>query len=167
MAYSFDNFQIPQTGVAEPDLAEQTRSDASTPIRRAVDMKISNFGALSVGAIMASDYTRVNLGFKAKDDSADWSALKPEWQFAEMNENPLVVGSSVKYTRDDQFIRMGMSSIEGAQIDEPNFDVMDTNLTTAEGIVAFTTSPAGVALNWPSEGFRTFGGKYDFLPYVG
>lgn len=167
MAYSFDNFQIPQTGVAEPNLADQTRSDSNTTIRRAVDMKISNFGALSVGAIMASDYTRVNLGFKSKDDLADWSALKPEWQFAERNENPLIAGSTVKYTRDDQFIRMGMSSVAGAQIDEPNFDVMDTDLTTAEGIVAFTTSPTGVTLNWPSEGFRTFGGKYDFLPYVG
>lgn len=167
MAYNFDNFQIPQTGVEEPDLDAQTRTDVNVPIRRHLDMKLSNFGALAVGAVMSTDYTRINLGFMAKDDSSDWSAIVPEWQFAERNENPLVVGSTVKYTRDDQFIRMGMSTIAGAQIDEPGFDVMDTDVVTAEGMVAFTTDPAGVTLNWPTEGFRTFGGKYDFLPYVG
>ena len=167
MAYNFDNFQIPQTGVEEPDLDAQTRTDVNVPIRRSLDMKISNFGSLAVGAVMSTDYTRINLGFMAKDDSSDWSAIVPEWQFAERNENPLVVGSTVKYTRDDQFIRMGMSTIAGAQIDEPDFDVMDTNVVSAEGMVAFTTDPAGVKVNWPTEGFRTFGGKYDFLPYVG
>lgn len=167
MAYNFDNFQIPQTGVEEPDLVAQTRTDVNVPIRRPVGMKLSNFGALSVGAVMATDYTRINLGFMAKDDSSDWSTIVPEWQFAERNDNPMVVGSTVKYTRDDQFIRMGMSTIGGAQIDEPDFDVMDTNVISAEGMVAFTTDPAGVKVNWPTEGFRTFGGKYDFLPYVG
>ena len=167
MAYSFDNFQIPQTGVEEPDLDAQTRTNVNVPIRRSLDMKISNFGSLAVGAVMTTDYTRINLGFMAKDDSSDWSTIVPEWQFAERNENPLVVGSTVKYTRDDQFIRMSMSTIAGAQIDEPDFDVLDTNVISAEGMVAFTTSPAGVKLNWPTEGFRTFGGKYDFLPYVG
>ena len=167
MAYSFDNFQIPHTGVYEPDLAAQTRTDVNIPIRRPADMKISSFGSLSVGAVMATDYTRVNLGFMAKDDSSDWGTIVPVWQFAERNDNPLIAGSTVKYTRDDQFIRMSMSTVDGAQIDQPAFDVMDTNVITAEGIVAFTTSPAGVKLNWPTEGFRTFGGKYDFLPYVG
>ncbi len=162
----FNTFQIPQTGVEEPDLDVQTRTDVNVPIRRSLDMKVSNFGSLAVGAVMGTDYTRINLGFMAKDDSSDWSAIVPEWQFAERNENPLIVGSTVRYTRDDQFIRMGMSTIAGAQIDEPNFDVMDTNVITAEGMVAFNDASA-MELNWPTEGFRTFGGKYDFLPYVG
>lgn len=164
---SFNFFQIPQTGVNEPDLVLQTRTDVKVPIRRPANMKISNFGALSVGAVMSTDYTRINLGFMAKDDSSDWGTIVPIWQYAERNENPLVAGSTVKYTRDDQFIRMSMSTIAGAQIGLPAFDTMDTNLVTAEGIVAFTTDPAGIKVNWPTEGFRTFGGKYDFLPYVG
>lgn len=159
--FNFDNFQIPHTGVEETD---QVRTDVKVPIRRAIDMKVSNFGALSVGAVMDSDRTRVNLGFMAKDDSSDVNAIKPEWQFAERNENPLVAGSSIKYTRDDQFIRMGMSKDSGAQIDLPGFDVMDTDSITAEGMVAFTNYSLK---NWPTEGFRTFGGKYDFLPYQG
>ena len=162
--FYFDNFQIPQTGVPEPDLDVQTRTDVKIPIRRSVDMKVSNFGALAVGAVIDSDYTRINLGFKAKDDSSDWSVIKPEWQFAERNENPLVAGSSIKYTRDDQFIRMSMSTIAGAEIAKPSFDVMDTDLITAEGMVAFSNA---TIKNWPTEGFRTFGGKYDFLPYQG
>lgn len=164
---AYETFQIPHTGVPEPDLEAQTRTDVNVPIRRTSDMKISNFGALSVGAVMATDYTRVNLGFMAKDDSSDWSAIRPEWLFAEKNENPLLVGSSIKYTRDDQFIRMGMSKDSGAQIDTPDFDVMDTNVVTAEGVVAFTAA-AGTTINWPTEGYSTFGGKYDFhIPYVG
>lgn len=157
--FNFDNFQIAATGVEEQDLEDQTRTDANTPIRRLADMKISSFGALTIGARISDDYTRVNFGFMAKDDSSDWSTIKPEWQFAEMNENPLVAGSTVKYTRDDQFIRMGMSKDSGSQINQPTFDVMDTNLITAEGMIAFTNASVK---NWPSEGFRTFGGKYDF-----
>lgn len=162
---SFNNFQIPHTGLDEQDLDDQIRTDPKIPIRRPADMKVSNFGALSVGTVMSTDYTRVNLGFMAKDDSADVNKIRPEWQFAEMNENPLLAGSSIKYTRDDQFIRMGMSNNDtGAQIDQPKFDVMDTNVITAEGMVAFENS---TIINWPTEGFRTFGGKYDFLPYPG
>ena len=162
--FNFDNFQIPQTGVEEPDLDAQTRTDVNVRIRRPLDMKVSKFGSLSVGAAMSEDYTRINLGFKAKDESADINLIKPEWQFAERNENPLVAGSTIKYTRDDQFIRMGMSKDSGAQIDQPGFDVMDTNVITAEGMVAFSNA---TLKNWPTEGFRTFGGKYDFLPYQG
>lgn len=162
--FNFNDFQIPHTGVEEPDLDVQTRTDANVPIRRSLDMKVSKFGAAMVGASMTNDYTRINLGFKAKDDLSDLNVIKPEWQFAERNENPLVSGSSIKYTRDDQFIRMGLSKDNGAQIDQPGFDVMDTNVITAEGMVAFSNA---TLKNWPTEGFHTFGGKYDFLPYQG
>ena len=48
-----------------------------------------------------------------------------------------------------------MSHDEGAQIDEPGFDVMDQKETMPGGTNA-------VIKNWPSEGWRSFGGKYDF-----
>jgi hypothetical protein len=78
-------------------------------------------------------------------------------------------GSTVKYTRDDQFIRMGMSRNTGTtaaatEIDQPMFDVMDEKERTAAGINATTNK---TIKNWPSEGWRSFGGKYDFMPYSG
>lgn len=161
--YNFDNFQIPHTGVVETELATQVRTDTGDKIRRSVSMKMSNFGASKVGDMMSSDYTRIVLSFANKDNSSDWSSIVPVWQFAEKNENPLLVGETLKYTRDDQFIRMGMSKDSGASIDLPGFDVMDTNLVDAEAMVAFDDA---YLMNWPTEGFRTFGGKYDF-PYEG
>jgi len=186
----FDFYQIPHTGVEQPDLDAQTRTDANTVIRRPLDMKLSNFGALMVGGRMSQgttvsgvgiigdgDYTRVNLGFKAKGESEDW-VVQTENAGIGSNvgtrgvtviHNPLVWGSTVKYVRDDQFIRMTMSKDTGTsslatQVDPPKFDVMDTKEATAEGIAA--TSNFNIK-NWPSEGWRSFGGKYDFLPYDG
>lgn len=163
--FNFDFFQIPHTGVEEPDREAQIRSDVNTTIRRALDSKISNFGASFVGARSATDYTKTVLYFKAKDDSSDVNLIKPEWQYAERDENPLVWGSSVKYTRDDQFTRMGMSTIAGAQVDQPMFDVMDAKERSAAGIIATTN---GDLKNWPTEGWHSYGGKYDGSdPYMG
>ena len=81
-----------------------------------------------------------------------------------VNHNPYLWGSTVKLTRDDQFVRMTMSKESGAEFDPPKFDVMDTKERTAEGMAA--TSNTAIK-NWPSEGWRSFGGKYDFLPYQG
>lgn len=162
--FNFDFYQIPHTGVEEPDLDAATRTDSKVPIRRQVDMKMSYFGSNKVGARLGDDYTRVTSAFKDKDELADWSRIKPEWQYAERNENPLLAGSTIKYVRDDQFIRMTMSKDNGAYIGKPAFDVMDSNEVTADGIAA--SSNAAIK-NWPSEGWRSFGGKYDFLPYDG
>ena len=159
--FYFDFFQIPSTGIGDD---EPVRTDINSPIRRSLNMSMSNFGSLNVGLRNSSDYTKTVLSFKAKDESFDWSAVTPDWQFAERNENPHVAGSSVKFIRDDQFIRMGMSKDSGASIDAPRFDVMDTNQATAEGINASTNANLK---NWPAEGWRSFGGKYDFLPYSG
>jgi len=158
--FYFDFFQIPATGIED---TEPVRTDVNAPIRRSLNMVMSNFGSLNVGLRNSNDYTKTVLTFKEKDESFDWSAVVPAWQFAERNENPHVAGSSVKFVRDDQFIRMGMSKDSGASIDVPKFDVTDSKQTTAEGI----SLDANAALkNWPSEGWRSFGGKYDF-PYSG
>jgi len=163
--FNFDFFQIPHTGVEEPDRDTQIRSDVNTPIRRALDSKISNFGALFVGQRSADDYTKTVLWFANKDNSSDVNAIRPEWQYAERNENPLVWGSTVKYVRDDQFSRLLMSTSAGAQVDPPKFDVMDAKERTAAGILA--TANAGIK-NWPTEGWHSYGGKYDGSdPYMG
>jgi len=166
--FNFDFFQIPSVGVQQPELASQTRTDANVIIRRSSDMKLSNFGAGNVGGRMTSDYTRTLLSFKSKDELSDINVITADGGIdsrdTTVNYNPLVAGSTVKYTRDDQFIRMIMSKDNGAQIEPPKFDVMDSKESTAEGIAAATYS---TIKNWPAEGWRTFGGKYDFLPYTG
>lgn len=175
--FNFDFFQIPATGVEEPDLDAQTRTDVKTSIRRPSDMKVSNFGALAIGLRMTSDYTRTMLGFKDKGESEDWAKITEDTGIGQnvglrgttVNHNPLVWGSTVKYTRDDQFVRMTMSKNTGStsaatQVDPPMFDVMDSKERTASGI---TASDNAQMKNWPSEGWRSFGGKYDFLPYSG
>jgi len=156
--FNFDFHQIPHTGVEEPDREAQIRADVNTPIRRALDSKISNFGALFVGQRSADDYTKTVLWFANKDNSSDVNTIKPEWQYAERNENPLVWGSTVKYVRDDQFFGRLCPVFIGTM-------VMDEKERTAAGILA--TANAGMK-NWPTEGWHSFGGKYDGSdPYSG
>lgn len=171
--FNFDFFQIPATGFEEPDLVSQTRTDTSTTIRRPFNMKMSNFGAMNVGSRMSADYTRTTLGFKSKGESEDINVITADTGIGQnvrlfgvtVGHNPFVVGGSVKYVRDDQFIRMTMSKdTDSVNVDPPKFDVMDTKESTAEGIIA----DGNAALkNWPSEGWRSLGGKYDFSPYMG
>jgi len=176
-------WQIPHVGVSEPDRDAYTRTDVFTTIRRAADMKISNFGALWVGPRMGQDmdYTRTALTFVTKDDLADWKVQTEDpglghnsgLRGTTIEQNPYIWGSTVKRFRDDQFFRMGMehypyrdgledfgdySAAEPASIDKPMFDVMDTDVVQS-GMEQYK--------NYPTEGWRSFGGKYDFLPYSG
>jgi hypothetical protein len=151
MGFNFDFFQIPHTGV-------DSATKGNAVMTRDLDMKMSNFGAMNTGARMASDYTRTTLDFVSKLENP---TIPPFMQDAESIDNPLVWGSTVKYTRDDQFIRMGMSTSAGTGIDQPATDVMDQKERTPGGDYANIK-------NWPSEGWRSFGGKYDFqTPYAG
>ena len=175
-------WQIPHVGVSEPDRDAYTRTDVFTTIRRAADMKISNFGSLWVGPRMSDDYTRTELTFITKDDLADWKVQTEDpglghnsgLRGTTIEQNPYIWGSTVKRFRDDQFFRMNMehypyrtgledfgdySAAEPASIDKPTFDVMDTDVAQAEGMNQYK--------NYPTEGWRSFGGKYDFLPYTG
>jgi len=178
--FYFDFHQIPHTGVEQPD-TEVVRADGSygkTRINRPFAMRISNFGALDVANRLSWDYTRTNtMSFKAKGESEDINVITEDTGVGQnvrlfgviVNHNPYLWGSSIKLKRDDQFIRMTMSKDTGTttaatEIDPPKFDVMDTKERTAEGIAAASNSNLK---NWPSEGWRSFGGKYDFLPYNG
>lgn len=162
--FNFNEFQIPAVGVdfiaVTRDRDDHVRTDPNIAIRRKANMGMSNFGAYFVGSRMSGDYTRTVLDFESKDKLSDLNIIKPEWLFAERNENPYVWGSTVTFTRNDQAIKMGMANPEadiGAVL--PMFDVMDTKATAAEGIV---DDPNAAIKNWPSEGWRSFGGKYDF-----
>lgn len=177
--FNFDFFQIDQTGINESDVeGTYARTDAGTEIRRPVDMKISTFGALNVGVRDSGDYTKADTKvFKAKGDLEDVNVVTADTGIGadiklnkvSVTHNPYLVGSTVKLTRDDQFFRMSMSRNTGSttaatNIDAPMYDVMDQKEITAAGITADTN---GSIKNWPSEGWKSFGKKYDFLPYMG
>lgn len=129
--------------------------------------KMSNFGANVVGPRMGSDYTRTSLGFADKDNLSDQNVITEDTGMGQnvdgrsinIEHNPYLIGSSLKRTRDDQLFRMEMTDNRGTSIDMPKFDVMDRKTLDATGMVA--------GKNWPSEGWRSFGGKYDFIPYQG
>lgn len=180
----WNGWQIPHVGVPEPDIATYTRTDTFTTIRRAADMKISNFGALWVGNRMAQDvdYTRTVLTFITKDVLADHNVQTEDAGLGHnsglrgttIDQNPYILGSTVKRFRDDQFFRMDMEHYpyrtgledfgdyvadDAHFVAKPTFDVMDTDAVQADGMDDYK--------NYPSEGWRSFGGKYDFLPYIG
>ncbi len=188
----WNGWQIPHTGVVESNLLTisgvstgQPRSDVFTPIRRALDMKMSNFGALNIGPRMSNDYSRTELTYITKDNLSNWKVITTDdgpgrlvgMRGTNVDVNPYLIGSTVKKFRDDQFFRMDMEhpvtssgllnddSLASlypagavADIAKPMFDVMDTNLVHS-GMNQYK--------NYPSEGYRSFGGKYDFLPYIG
>ena len=181
-------WQIPHVGVSEPDRDAYTRTNVFTTIRRAADMKISNFGSLWVGPRMSADYTRTELTWSTKDNLSDWRVQTADdgapygdgLRGTTVDYNPYLWGSTVKKARDDQFFRMNMehsptsetllgdsdfSSLypagAAANIAKPTFDVMDTDMVSADGIAA------DLLKNYPSEGWHSFGGKYDYLPYTG
>jgi hypothetical protein len=163
MGNEYEKYQIPQTGVDSSTLGRPTQS-------RSLHEKVSNWNAPYVDARMpaSQDYTRTVLSFKSKDELADWSVVIPVWQFAEKDQNPYMVDSTVKRFRDDQFHRTLMehpsfytgmdalgdySASTPSYIALPTFDVMDTKVVNS-GMVA--------GKNYPTEGWRSYGGKYDF-----
>ena len=172
MGNEWEFYQIPHVGVPEPDRDAYTRTDVKTTIRRALDMKMSNFGALWVGKRRTNDYTKLDYGFEQKGilEGAAEFGVHTWTQDAEKNENPLVWGGTLKYTWNDEMFKMGMdtddsvlraggSKSKSYPVSFPKYDVMDTKLVDAAGMT--------IKINWPSEGWRSFGGKYDFLPYSG
>ena len=133
------------------DVANMTNAGAGQQTR-SVHMRMSNFGALAFGTANSSDYTIKTKEFSSKLENQRSREFEDS---ALANENPLVAGSTVKYSRDDQFFRSGMSTGAGAGgfISVPRKDVMDTNVVTG----SMTSGK-----NYPTEGWRSFGGKYDF-----
>lgn len=159
--YNFNNFQIPQSGVSD----DGPKGDQQS---RGADSKLSNFGALAYGVRSAVDYTMLTHGFKAKDElqNPEVPAFYPTGNAGNWGgavNNPYVAGSTVKHVRTDEFHVMGLGSRNTEGVAFPGTDVMDTTLvwnTTLSGLTASGVNTAsGVALNFPTEGWNTFGGR--------
>lgn len=183
--HEWSNFQVPHTGIAAAEENEHVRTDNFVTFMRKSDMVIANFGALNLGIRMSDDYSRTELTYITKDELADINVITADdgphygdgMRGTTVDYNPYVWGSTVKKVRDDQFFRMDMEhpptspqllsddefntlypAGEPADIAKPKFDVMDTKEIH---------SGMDLYKNYPSEGWRSFGGKYDFLPYTG
>jgi hypothetical protein len=167
--FNWDKFQIPHTGMVDDDtkgIGAQTRP---------FEVKLSNFGALNVGAVRSSDRTKSSYAFADKDNLSDWSNVTPApfSMSGDYDDNPYQAGTSIKKVRDEQFVRMGMSqggnpigtvtgsndTVETGEVSQPGFDVSDTNAAKAGGMSG--TGNESIK-NYPTEGWRSFGGKYDF-----
>lgn len=153
MGNDYDFFQIDHTGVDS--------STQGNPVQtRDLDMKISMFGAMNTGLRDSNDYTKTSRGFKFKDNLSDWSSITPPpfVMDGEYDENPYVLDSTTKRIRNDQFIRMGMTNNGTANaVDYPGHDVSDRKMAAPSTTVYL-----------PREGWRSFGGKYDFsIAYQG
>jgi hypothetical protein len=152
--YNWDFFQIPHAGVAEPDLYG-ARSATGTQIRRAFGARISNFGAQDVTVRRSDDYTKTQLGFKNKGELEN---PRVTYGFGlnndpTANHNPYVWGSTVKKVRADELTMQHMDSRNARDPQKPAMDVMDTKVVQASGMAA--------PKKYPTEGWKSFGGKYD------
>lgn len=152
--YNWDFFQIPHTGVKEPDLYG-ARSSVGIQIRRPFGARISNFGAQVVNVRMSEDYTRTQLGFK---DKGELENPEVTYGFGLNNDpladhNPFVWGSTVKRVRDDELTMQHMDSRNLRDPQKPAYDVMDTKVAQADSMEAVK--------KYPTEGWKSFGGKYD------
>jgi len=150
MSNEYDFFQISPGSVA----SDWVTGSNQQQLRR-FGTRMSNFGALNFGARMSVDYTRTTFDNAHEENPQKAVGAGFGTDRAEFEYNPYVWGSSVKRTLDDKMTKMGMGSI-----DQPRADVSDRQEVNASGMVS--------GKNYPSEGWRSFGGKYDFhKPYQG
>jgi hypothetical protein len=162
--FNFEKYQIPQTGVDSSTKGTGWKA-------RDLNMVMGWFGHMNYGPRMSHDYTRTTLDYKFKDDISHWATLNEDTGIGQnvmgrgiaVEHNPLIWGQTRKWTRDDQFVRMRMYTSIGAEIDSPAFDVMDEKRAKAASIILASNA---TIKNWPMEGWRSFGGKYDFPAYI-
>jgi len=148
--YNFDFFQV------EPHKVDDAWA-LTGPAHRAFDVRMSNFNTKYRGVRRSDDYTRTILSRWANYVENPQKAVGVGFGTdpGEYVYNPYVWGSTVKRVLDDQAFKMGI-----AGINVKHDDVSDMDEVTAAGIKAYID--AGLSfLNFPSEGWSSFGGKYD------
>ena len=148
--YNFDFFQI------QPHTVDDGWVGADGQAMRQYDARISNFNAMYRGARMATDRTRTTLDFAKQQNPKEMVGIGYGTDWAEYNYNPHVLGSTVKRILDDQAHKMMMDHDRGAAHSIFHMDVSDMDEVTAAGIAAGLSF-----LNYPTEGWSSFGKKYD------
>lgn len=165
--YNYNFFQIPSTGI------EATGQGLGNQISRVSSERISNFGALQFGVKNANDYTKTAFGENAFVQNPTIPSFLPTGNAGNWGgaiNNPYVVGSTINKVRHDEFNVMTLGSRNTQGVNQPKFDTMDTSLVwdTANGHISYNTTISGNGgattvsgsyVNFPSEGWATFGGR--------
>lgn len=165
--YNFNNFQIPHSGIEAINLG------LGSQMSRSSSERMSNFGALQYGVRVAGDYTKVAFGANAFVQNPAIPAFFPTGNAGNWGgaiNNPYLVGSTTHKVRHDEFNVMTLGSRVAKGVSQPKFDTMDTSLVwdTAAGNISYNTTISGNGgattvsgsyVNFPSEGWSTFGGR--------
>ena len=101
---------------------------------RPFDKRMSNYGAMDKGTRFAYSF---------KDERANPMLRDIDKHII---DNPFVEGSSIKYVRDDKFIRMSMGDVS----------------TVGKDVSDRVKADANSDYYMPAEGWRSLGGKIDF-----
>jgi hypothetical protein len=144
--YNQSFFQIPQTGM------ECDWPSVGSPQTRCPSMSMSNFGALNFGARSAEDYTKLAEGFKSKDEIQN-PEIPAFTMGGDYSENPFAWGSTTQRVWHDELRIMTLGSRTMAGDKAPMFDVMDTKVSWD------TPKDGDMVLNWPTEGYKPWGGR--------
>ena len=119
---------------------------------------IANYEALKYGSARSDDYTRVVFDNAHEENPERVLGIGFGTDMGWYNYNPYVWNSTVKRYLDDQFHMMMMQHnaklYVGADHSVFHMDVSDKDEVDASGMQQYK--------NYPSEGWRSFGGKYDF-----
>ena len=144
MANEYDFFQLDPGSIGQDwkggDQARQMKSPGNV---------VSNYEALKYGSARSDDYTRVVFDNDHEENPSRVLGIGFGTDMGWYNYNPYVWDSTINKVMDDKMIKMGMGSIA-----VEHADVSDENEVDASGMSQYK--------NYPSEGWRSFGGKYDF-----
>lgn len=149
MANEHDFFQLDPGSIGSDWVGGEQAKEMRPP-----NAVISNYEALKYGAARSDDYTRVVFDNAHEENPQGAVGVGFGTDRGWYDYNPYVWGSTVLKTLDDQFTRMGMDTSDGFSISVIGEDVSDRKEVNASGMVS--------GKNYPSEGWRSFGGKYDF-----
>jgi len=159
----YDNFAF-DPGSVGSDWKSGTQSAFDL---RPLASRIARWNIDYVGARDSDDYTRTSLGFAFKDTIENprrQVGLGYGTDMGEYNYNPFVWGYAVAHRKmlDDSLFMMGMAHAgtnlaayndAGMSVDAPKKDVSDMKEVNASGMSAYK--------NYPSEGWSSFGKKFD------
>jgi len=150
MSNEYDFFQIDPGSIGSDWVGGNQAREMRPP-----NAVISNYEAKKYGTARSDDYTRVVFDNAHEENPQKQVGVGFGTDMGWYNYNPFVLLSTIIRTLDDKMTRIGMGNI-----DVMHNDVSDQNEVDASGMVS--------GKNYPSEGWSSFGGKYDAeAPYQG
>lgn len=143
MSDEYDFFSI-DPGALGDDWKGGSEGQAFRPF----ETRISNFGALNRGARSSTDYTRTTFdnAIEVNPEAVPGVGFGTDRGFYDYN--PFVWGGSIQRTLMDRLHKMGLGGIDIFHV-----DVSDKKEVNASGMSQYK--------NYPSEGWNSFGKKYD------